>query len=219
MYRPWAPLLPDTVDLCAVNLPGREARTGEPLPADLGTLVDELTEVVRPVLDLPVTFFGHSLGALLAFEVSQRLRDDPGPPPAHLVVSGFRPPHVPEPNPPLADLPDDQLIQELRRLNGTDEEILGNPAAISFLLPILRADFGLAETYRYAGSNPLSCPITVLSGSIDPETATVDLDGWRVHTTGAFTIRVFPGDHFFVDSARPLVVAAAVQTLMSHLVA
>lgn len=218
MYRSWAPLLPPGVELCAVTLPGREARFDEPVPTDFDALVGQLGSALLPILrDVPVTFFGHSLGALLAFELSRRLRADGLAQPAHLVVSGCRPPHLPE-HAAIADLPDDRFVAHLRGLNGTADGILDNPQALELLLPVLRADFRLAEGYLCRRTGALRCPITVLAGSADPETQTVDLTRWGEQTDGGFELRRFPGDHFFLDSARPLVVAAATQTLLPWLV-
>jgi medium-chain acyl-[acyl-carrier-protein] hydrolase len=217
VYRAWAPLLPPGVELCGVNLPGRESRFDEPLPSGLDDLVADLAAALRPVLDIPVAFFGHSLGALLAFEVSRELRRDGVAQPRHLIVSGCRPLHLADQGPSLAGLHKDLLIGELRKLNGTAEEILTNKAAIELLLPVLRADFHLAETYRYRAEEPLSCPITALAGSADPETAAVDLNRWQELTTAEFVLRRFAGDHFFLDSARPMVVAAAAQTVLPYL--
>jgi medium-chain acyl-[acyl-carrier-protein] hydrolase len=218
MFRSWAALMPDGVELCGVNLPGRESRFAEFLPSSLHELAGSIAAVLRPVLDTtPTAFFGHSLGGLLAFEVSRRLRSAGLYQPHHLVVSGCRPPHLPRAGAAVASMSDDQLIAELRRLNGTTEEILGNPAALELLLPVLRADFGLADDYVCPAGDPLPCPITALTGAGDPETDAAELARWSEQTTAAFVLRTFPGDHFFLESARPLVAAAALQTLLPHL--
>jgi len=217
MFRSWAPLMPDGIELCGVNLPGRESRFAEPLPADLRVLAGSIAEALRPVIHgAPAAFFGHSLGGLLAFEVSRRLRDTGVDKPQHLVVSGCRPPHVPGIG-GVSALPDGELVAELRRLNGTTDEVLASPAALQLLLPVLRADFALAEDYTCPPGEPLPCPITALVGAGDPDLDASVLSRWSEQTAAAFNLRTFPGDHFFLESARPMVVAAATQTLLPYL--
>lgn len=211
-YRPWARLLPPGVELCAVRLPGREARFGEPVPARLAELAADVAGALAPVADVPVAFFGHSLGGLLAFEVSRQLQG--GAVPVHLVVAGCRPPQVPDPD-PIAGLPDAQFVARVRELSG--DAVLADPQALRLLLPVLRADFRLSEGYLCAVPVRLDCPITVLCGATDPRSHRDLAQRWGELTGAGVELRTLPGDHFFVDSARPLVVAAATRALLPHL--
>jgi surfactin synthase thioesterase subunit len=218
MYRTWLPLLPDGVELCAMTLPGRESRFDEPIPVDLDELMSVLTSAALPLLDdLPTVFFGHSLGALLAFDLSRRLRGLGVCQPHHLIVSGCRPPHVTYAGVLVSEFTDSGLVDELRRLNGTAEEILANPAALDLLLPVLRADFRLSERYLCHDLRSLTCPITALAGVDDLDTRPVDLHRWAEQTSGPFELRWLPGDHFYLETARPMVVAAAAQALLPYL--
>jgi surfactin synthase thioesterase subunit len=146
-------------------------------------------------LDRPFALFGHSLGAILAFEVARRIRH-PGL--AHLFVSGRRAPHVPLDRPPIHDLPDSDLADELRRLAGTPEEVLREPEFASVFMPLIRADFRLSETYLYRPSPPLRIPITAYGGIDDAEVASAAVEAWSTHTTGACRRAMFPGGHFFI---------------------
>lgn len=218
LYRPWSSLLPADIELRAVSLPGRESRWDEAVPDDLPTMVDDLQHTVRSLLDdVPVVFFGHSLGALLAVELGRRLTAGAGRAPVHLVASGCRPPQDPDPMADAADLPDADLAVVLGRLGGTAPEILANPEALDLVLPAVRADLRLARSYRLPEAPVLACPVTVLVGDADPESAATDPGRWAAMTTAECEVRRFPGGHFFVERSLPLVVSVAVQVLLPHL--
>jgi surfactin synthase thioesterase subunit len=208
IYRSWADLLPPEVDLCIVQLPGRENRLAEQPIADLPTLVDEVVPAMTPLLDLPFAFFGHSMGALLSFEVARALRDRRGMEPAQLFLSAFRAPHVQGRRRSLHHLPHDALVSELQRLNGTPPEILQDGELLRLVLPAVRADMQACETYQYTPAQPFGCPITVFGGVQDHDVSRADLEAWRDQTTGAFMARMLPGDHFFINTARPILVHA-----------
>jgi medium-chain acyl-[acyl-carrier-protein] hydrolase len=207
VYREWAGALGDSVEVCPVQLPGREARFGEPAFTRIGPLVEALADALGPHLDRPFALFGHSLGALVAFELARRLRRSGRPGPSHLFVSGCRAPQVRRAERLVHTLPDAAFRQELRRLGGTPAELLANDELMDLVLPTLRADFALCETYEYADGFPLPCPVTALGGRDDGAIGRDDLEAWRVHTTARFAAHVLPGDHFFVRSARARVLA------------
>lgn len=216
-FAPWANVLPPTVELCAVQLPGREARLNEPAYTQLEPLVEALEAALLPYLrEKPFAFFGHSMGALLGFFLARRLRANHGLLPALLVASAHRAPQLADPNPPAYALPEPELIAELRRLNGTPSEVLEHAELLQLIMPILRADFEVCETYRYADEPPLACPITAFGGLQDPDVSREELDAWRAHTVGEFTLRMFPGDHFFLSSARQFVLGALARDLVQR---
>jgi len=144
--------------------------------------------------------FGHSMGALLAFELALAGGRGRRPEPVHLFVSGAAAPQFPNPR-RFHQLPDGELIEAVRQLNGVDPEVLQSAELVELLLPVLRADFEVVETYACEGSTALRCPVSVYGGAADRIVPTAQLDPWRVHTTGPCDVTVYPGDHFFVRSA------------------
>jgi surfactin synthase thioesterase subunit len=205
IFREWPLDLPSDIQVLGIQLPGRENRIEEPLLRYLLPAARSIAEVLGRYGDLPFVLFGHSAGALMSFEVARALRVLGGPAPMHLFVSGFRGPSEPDRDKPIHELPDDLFIQELRRLGGTPEEILSNQELIRFVLPAIRADFELVETYRYEPQEPLDCPITVLGGLHDRRVRNSDLPAWQVETRTTFNIRMFPGDHYFLRTCRAAV--------------
>ena len=203
IYRSYAQMLPEGVEVCAVQLPGRERRFGEPALTSVAETVTRMLAVMRQLVDVPYVIFGHSLGALTGFELVRGMRAAGLPLPLHLIVSGHRGPQLPDPDPPIHDLPDDEFIEELTMLNGTPAEVFESPELVELMLPLLRADFAAAETYRYADEQPLECPITAFGGDSDPLVSVSEIEGWRVQTTAAFDPHILEGDHFFFHQSQP----------------
>ena len=213
IYRSWGDALAPDVELCAVQLPGRENRFMEPAATDMSTLVEQVAEGIAPLLDRPFALFGHSFGALVAFELAHDLQRR-GQRPRHLFVSGRQAPHLTYPRPPIHQLGDEAFSDEMRRLNGTPEHVLANPALLSLAIGIVRADYTVCETYRLPGGRPLlECPVTALGGTDDPETTAGDVEAWARHTRGGFEARAIPGDHFFLHSQEALVLATVAERL------
>ncbi len=208
LFRTWSDDLPPEVEVCPVKLPGRENRFREARHTRLMPLVHALGEVIQPHLTLPFAFFGHSMGALISFELTRYLRKLHAPLPAHLFVSAHRAPHLPDRKSPIYDLPDPQFLEELRLLNGMPGEVLDNAELMELMLPLLRADFAIAETYAYTDDTPLSCPISAFGGLADEEVNQEEATAWREQTLGAFTLRMLPGDHFFLFKERPALLQA-----------
>lgn len=202
IYRQWQDALPAEVELCPVQLPGRAARLREAPFTRVEPLVAACAEALGPYLDKPFAFFGHSMGATIGFELARWLRRHGGPQPRILFVSGRRAPQLPDTLPHTYDLPDADFIADLRRLNGTPTEVLEHPEMMALLLPLLRADFELIQTYSYTPEPPLSCPIAAFGGVEDEEGSGPFLEAWREQTTGGFSLQLFPGDHFFLHTAR-----------------
>jgi len=213
VFFPWADLLPGFVEVCPVQLPGRGRRLSEPLYDRLLPLAAAAGEAVAAACRGSFALFGHSFGAMLAFEVARWLRRRGGPMPEHLFVSGCSAPQLPEPNLPIHDLPEPEFIEQLRRLNGTPEEVLANPELLELIIPILRADFAVCRSYAYQHEAPLSCPISAYGGLRDSDVSRERLEAWREQTSGAFALRMFPGDHFFVNTDRLLLLRVVSQEL------
>jgi medium-chain acyl-[acyl-carrier-protein] hydrolase len=200
-FRSWAALLAPWIELCAVQLPGRESRIREPLHHRLAELVIEAADGMESLLEPPFAFFGHSLGALLAFELCRTFRREGRPLPERLLVSAHAPPQLAHLRRLLYKLPDQELLQELRRYDGTPEAVLGNAELVQLLLPVVRADFELLDTYTYAAEPPFEFPISAFAALDDPEVRSQDVESWVKQTLGSFTFRQFPGGHLFLQTA------------------
>jgi surfactin synthase thioesterase subunit len=212
MYRSWAALLP-SVDVIPVHLPGREGRFREPAFRHIRPLIDALTPALIPYLDRPYALFGHSMGAIIGLELARQLRRQGKRGPVHLFVSGHRAPHLPDPDPPTRFMSDDEFRAELQRLQGTPQDVLDHPELMELMLPLLRADFELSETYEVEVDAPLECPISVFGGIDDPKGGKEELDEWRQYTTSQFTLRMYPGNHFYLAEHEREVIQAISQDL------
>jgi medium-chain acyl-[acyl-carrier-protein] hydrolase len=208
VFSTWWRGLPPEVEVVAVQPPGRESRLSEKPHHDLAELVAAMHRHLLPHLrELPFAFFGHSNGALMAFELVRSLRRAGDPLPLHLFVSGRPAPHLVLEDPPIHHLPHDEFVEELRRLKGTPEEILQNREILELLLPLLRADFSLGETYRFVPEAPLAFPLSAYGGERDVEVPREQVEAWSEQAGAGFRVRIFPGDHFFVNGDRDLVLA------------
>ncbi len=217
-FRTWQGKLPPEIEVCPVQIPGRENRIGEQPYTELLPLVQDLSRALQPYLTtLPFVFFGHSMGGLISFELARQLRREKAPTPIHLLVSAHRAPQVPDPDPPIHQLPDLKFMEELRKLNGTPEEVLKNAELMQVMLPILRADFSICETYTYTDEKPLNCPISAFGGLGDEEVSKDDMAAWRKQAAGFFRLRMFEGDHFYLNSTQEVLLGAIMQDLLPHL--
>ena len=201
-FRGWADALPAEVEVCPVQLPGRENRVAEPPFDRLEPLVAALCGAVRPYLDLPWALFGHSNGALIGFELARALRAQGLPGIQHLFASGRRAPDVPSGTPDSRHLPADEFLAGLADLGGISRELLQHREMVELLLPMLRADVSLYETYEFREQPPLDCPITAYGGTEDARVSREALEAWGRHATGPFRVRIFPGGHFFHQTER-----------------
>lgn len=212
-FRTWPNGLSTTIEVCAVELPGRGTRMRLAPFTQLESLVEALAQALLPNLNKPFALFGHSMGGLVSFELARLLRRKYGLLPVHLFVSGRRAPQVPDLDPPIHALPEPAFLDELRRYNGTPEAVLENKELMQLLLPILRADFAVLETYVYTTEPPLGCPITAFGGLQDCKVSCDHLEAWRNQTSASFSLQMLPGDHFFLNSAQALLL----QSLTQHL--
>lgn len=208
-YRTWPSGLSDDVEVIGLHLPGRAHRVREKPIRTMEGLVDAVVTALRPHLDRPFVLFGHSMGAVLAFESAHELRERHAAAPLHLIVSGRRPPGMPADEPPLHRLDDDAFVREIdARYGGIPAEVRRHADLMALLLPGLRADIAALETHVPAAREALTTAISAFGGIGDRLTPHSHLMAWRTQTTGAFDVRQFDGDHFYVDSQRGAVLAA-----------
>jgi surfactin synthase thioesterase subunit len=188
-------------NVCPVRLPGRESRLAEAPFESMAALAAALADAIEPYLSRPFGFFGHSMGAAVAFELARVLRQRGRSLPRVLIASAARAPqfrrdHVPPPAPS-----DAQFLEELRRLQGMPSEVLDDPAVLNAILPALKADAALYRNYVYSEDEPLACPIRAYGGVDDPNIGREHLEAWAGQTKASFCVRIFPGGHFYLHTA------------------
>lgn len=198
-YRTWQKYTAPSIEIVPVQLPGRGARLAEQPFTTLRPLVVALSQSLGSKIDRPFAFFGHSMGGLIAFELARQLRRERRQPPVHLFISAKSCPQraeiIPGPN-----FPDREMVEVLRRYEGTPAEVLEDSELMGLLLPTIRADMEMCNTYLCDPESPLDCPVTVFGGLNDHVASRSSLEGWREHTTGPFSLRMFPGGHFFIQT-------------------
>lgn len=218
-FREWSAGLPTGLEVCAVQLPGRESRLRETALRSVPAVVEGVVEALVPLLDVPFALFGHSMGAVIAAEVARKLEARGEPMPGHLFVSARRPPHLPASETALHGLSDDAFIAEVnRRYGGIPRALLAERELLDLLLPTLRADLTALETFLPRQRPPMAIPVTAFGGSDDAMTPRAHLDAWRDETTAAFRVRIFAGGHFYLDPRRTDVLADVAATLTPLLV-
>lgn len=218
IYRSWHTALPAEVEVFGVQLPGRSNRYSEPPFTRVKDLVDSLVPALVPLLDRPFVFFGHSMGAIASFEAARWLRRYRERVPDHLFVSGRRAPQIPDTSPPMHLMNDEEIIAKISELNGTPRSILNNAEMRQMILPVIRADAAICETYKYVDDAALPCPITAFCGLEDREETPELSKEWRVQTTSVFTLHELKGDHFFIHSNERKLLRLLGQDLNTHFV-
>ena len=215
IFRNWHTKLQTDLEIIAIELPGRGSRINEAAYDRLKPIIEAAAPAIIPHLTKPYVFFGHSMGALLSFEMARYLRRHHPHvlAPSHLFVSGRSAPQCDKERLLLHTLAEPDLVREIRRLNGTPAEILADPELMELVLPLLRSDFAVYDTYVYEHDEPLSCPISAYAGLQDREMTRAEVKAWGEQTSGAFRISMFPGDHFFIHADERLLL----QTLAREL--
>ena len=201
-YFPLSQSLAPGIEVLAVQYPGRQDRRQEKLIDHVTELADSVFEALKPWLDGPAAFFGHSMGATVAFEVARRFQEWAGRPPLRLLVSGRGAPSCDQ-NEAVHLRDNAGIVAELRRLGGTTQPFLDDEEWLDMILPAVRSDYKAIETYVYAPGPPLNCPITALTGDADPRVTIADVFAWAEHCTGNFEFRTFPGGHFYLQDRLP----------------
>jgi surfactin synthase thioesterase subunit len=212
-FHPLAALLPREVEMLTVQLPGRESRLSEPPFRRMEPLIDALTDAIAPLLDRPYALFGHSMGALIAYELSRAFERKRLPLPRTTIVSGRRAPTVPNTEAPLHRLSDDQFVEALvARYDAIPKVIRDEPELMALFLPVLKADFEVFETHHHSGTRPLDCALAIYGGRSDPQTQ--QMAGWADLYGGPCRTRLFDGGHFYLaDQRRALAEALAEDVL------
>lgn len=213
-WLPWQELLGADIDLRAVQLPARGMRLHEAPYLAMPPLLDDLADVLAADADArPFAFFGHSLGALLAFELVRKLREQSRPLPQQLILSGSAAPWLRPPLRRLHELPDHELLEALRELGGTPSAVLEEPGLMAMLLPSIRADFALVASYQYRPGPPLPVPLTILAGRDDPLAGSAATQAWRETTSASCNVHWFDGGHFFIHEQQEVVLACLRRSL------
>ena len=203
-YAAWGDLLPQHVELCAVQPPGRENRLQERPFVRLAPLVSAIADEIARQATVPFALFGHSMGGLIAFELARRFTAA-GLVPQHLFVTGCGAPHFRRLRAPLHQLDDPALLRALRRFDGIPAWALDEPELLEVIMPVLRADLELFETYNYTTGDPLPCGITAFGGTEDRAVLPLEIAGWERHTASEFVLRLLSGSHFFITTQRALI--------------
>ena len=218
VFRSWHGAFGPDVETVPVRAPGRESRISEPALTRMSPLADAAAASLRPLTDEPYVLFGHSLGSLVALEVAHRLTAA-GRPPEALMVAGRRAPHLPLAQAPVHDKPEPELVSELRRMGGTPDELLKDRELMDLLLPLIRADFAVFETYELVDREPLPCPIVAFGGARDADVQRVDLEAWRSYGNGSFDVHMFPGGHFFLQEGDARALRSTIDRILFKLTA
>jgi pyochelin biosynthesis protein PchC len=215
LFRGWADLLPDSIEVVGIQYPGRQDRHDEPPIQDMHLLADEIVHALHVLLDRPVAFFGHSLGATVAFEVARRLRPRFPTPLSRLFVSARKSPADCRPN-GVDYRTDGAMRRYMRQLGGPAGRAVDNDELWQVAMPVLRNDLIMAENYRYAGGGRLTSPITAIAASLDVSCTLDDMRRWTEYTISSSDARVVPGGHFYVDTVPAELMTLLLQSLVTH---
>ncbi|WP_447599371.1 thioesterase II family protein [Nitrospira sp. Nam80] len=215
VFRTWPDEISSDVEIWSVHLPGREARVNEPAIADLRPLIGALSGAIEPYLDRRYALFGHSIGALIAFELAREICRRGRLMPDHLFVSACPAPQLADTD-RISDLPEHDFINRLQQFNGTPPEVMTHPELMALMVPTLRADFALRDTYRHVTAPPLKCSISAFAGRDDTTVKLEAIEAWREQTGRRFRLWVLPGDHFFLRDARNPLVSIVSRVLLQE---
>ncbi|MGZ9225821.1 MAG: thioesterase II family protein [Anaerolineales bacterium] len=204
LYNAWTRLFSPEIEIYLVHLPGRDKRIRETPFIKFPPLAEALSQALVRYLDRPFSFFGHSMGGLVSFEVARQLRRHYALTPVHLFISGRWAPHIPDARPKLQQLPEKEFLAAIEsRYGELPRVVLEDQELLKLFLSILRADLTLLENYQYTTEAPLECPISVFGGAQDSNVSREELLAWRDQTTSHFDLKMFPGAHFFIQDAKP----------------
>lgn len=206
VFFPWLESLSKNIELVAVQMPGRSERMAHKAHTDMTAMAQELYEVMPDLFDKPFCLFGHSLGSKLAFELALMLQSRNTNLPEHIFLSGSRPPHLPDKEEKIHDLPYEEFWKEVEALNGTPKIVFENEEMMQCLTPLLRADFKVAETYQFKNGPMISSNVSILGGRKDADVPEIDIRRWGELFNGNAQVRMFDGGHFFIEENQDEVV-------------
>lgn len=212
-FFPWRRALAPDIDVRPILLPGRESRAREQPHRRIEQLLDPLCDALGACLELPYVLFGHSTGAVIAYEAARRLSAGGLRSPSALLVSGRRAPGLTSSRPAYSEMSHQELLAALKDLNGTPDVLLEHPALLEAMLPTLRADLEINEHYRPLAGPALTCPVVAYLGTADRHVDHSELVAWHGRTSGRFIARTFEGDHFYLKGDRPDVMRALAEDL------
>ncbi|MGE5401203.1 MAG: thioesterase II family protein [Ignavibacteriales bacterium] len=216
IFRKWSDAFPGNIEVCPLELPGRGRRIAEPLINNMELLVEEIAGHLVSHLDKPFCFFGHSMGALISYELTRYLKKIHKVSPVHLFASAHPAPGVLKKEPVMHTLPDKEFIVKLEKMNGMPGEVLNNRELMEIMLPILRSDFRVCETYSPKENFLTDCPITVFGGLNDSSINQKDLIAWKNYTSSTNKLHMLPGDHFFLYQQEKYIISTICNDIMSH---
>ena len=211
VFHSWPDAMGDQIEVRALQLPGREGRFSEARVKDFPNLIKDIVQALATYQDKPFAIFGYSLGSLIAFEVYRELRRQNMPSPVHLYMAAFGAPHLPPSHPPISSLADDEFIEKVEFYYQPEGDAWNNLELREFLLPLLKDDIALYESYVYRDDAPLNCPIDVFAGDSDRATPIEMTQCWSEQTTKEINHHLFEGGHFFIDLS-----LGEIQSLVSH---
>lgn len=217
IFRTWANDLPDSIELCPIEIPGRGKQIKLSPYTKIEPLIQATATNIIPYLNKPYAFFGYSMGALISFELTRLLRSDYNSHPLHLFIAAYHAPQLPSETSLMYQLTDTDFLNEIYQLNGTPKVVQENPELIKFFLPVIRADFTVLDTYVYSHQSPLNCPITAFGGLQDSRVSYNALSAWEKQTTAPFLLHEIDGNHFFINTAKNTLLNLVIQSLQSYI--
>lgn len=217
VFRGWDKYFPKDVRIVAIQLPGREERFSEEPLLSIGKVIDGLFPEISSLLNETASYsiFGHSIGALVGFELARKVRSILLP--KVLIISAAGAPQLNFKRELIGHLPDKDFVEKLKIYNGLPESLIENNELLNMFIPMLRADLSILEGYKYKESQPLEFPILALGGSEDPIISAKDIGSWCVQTRQLFTMRIFNGDHFFIKNNQEQVLKYISQTIQENI--
>lgn len=212
IFREWPEQIASGFEVTGILYPGHESRVMEPLMDDIVAIAKALLPHIAPRLERPFAFFGHSMGALISFELTRLLSAEHDLVPEHIFMSGAGGPHIVTEE-PIHQLPDDEFLDALIYLNGMPQEVLQNRELLEYALPIIRNDFKACAEYRFMEGEPISCPLTALGGMDDPRVKPFHMEEWQQHAPVGFDLHMLEGDHFFLKENQQFILNMISTTL------
>lgn len=216
IFSPWSKLLPSDIELCPVLMPGRGSRISEEPIREISRAVSVLADKIADLSDLPFAFFGHSLGATIAFELVNYLEKEKGISPVYLFVSGRSAPQTLQKSAKTYHLSDEEFVESVKQLGGTPQGLLENQELLELILPTLKADFQMVQNYSYTPDEPIKCPVFAFGGTADNFIARENIEAWGDLTEKEFAACFLEGDHFFVNRQGKAITEIIVEKLLAE---